>query len=351
MTARIFERMNAPARAAGASPLLAFIAGEFAEAIADVWRAPHTDFLALPAARRHAVAILLSRAASREMGSMALRKLVEFARDGVVAAEIAGENATGLMRSLAKGGETLWRREDYERFLQLFADPMANEVLRHMEVVRPAAFEPLAALPGPLRIAPIVRELPSAAAARDLAMAFDLVVRMRSPEAAVRIAASWGSGGTLHQLFGRAIDDLTPDAFRGPDPAPKLSVEFVRVESRKALNAVALDFRNCLAEHAGRIAEGRMAVFVWKAYPAAVMALNWDVAGWRLAEVKRADNQEVDESQLRVLVAMLKAVGVRTGPSVQALRTRLEDHAQGTTYAYQPGPGFIEQLVLGDLWS
>jgi hypothetical protein len=174
---------------------------------------------------------------------------------------------------------------------------------------------------------------------------------MRQPSEAARIARRWGAGGDVHAVFRRAIEDLTPDAFRGPDPAPALPAPFLRVTSRKQLEGVALEFRNCLADHAARIAEGRMAVYVWRVEPAAAVALNWDAAGWRLAEAKAADNVDLEEDQLRALVKLLEAAGVRTGPSVQSLGSRLDDYASGTNYTTPLGPRFIDQLALGDLWS
>jgi len=349
MVAQFFNR--APQRARTASPLLAFIAGEFADVIAQVWPAPHGAFFALPAARRHATAIALGGLARLPQSGEGLRRLVEFSRDAVVAEAIAGEHSAGLMRALAKAGERLWQREDYETFLDLLAEPMANEVLRHLDEVRPDAFAPLAELPPALRIAPIVRILPSRAAAADLSLAFRLAVRMREPEAGGRIARRWGAGGDVRQVFARATEDLTPDAFRPADPAPALASPFARVTSRKQLESIALEFRNCLAEQAGRIAEGRMSVYVWRVEPAAAVALNWDAAGWRLAEAKAADNVDLAEFQLRELAKVLEAAGVRTGPSVQALVNRLDDHTNGTNYSRSPGPGFVEQLALGDLWT
>src|SRR5262245_12556585 len=115
MVAQIFTR--APQRARTASPLLAFIAGEFADAIAQLWPAPHGEFFALPAARRHAAAIGLAGLARRQFAAGDLRRTLEYARDAIVAEALAGDLAQGLMRSLAKAGETLWQREDYETFL------------------------------------------------------------------------------------------------------------------------------------------------------------------------------------------------------------------------------------------
>jgi hypothetical protein len=349
MVAQLFHRAPQPAR--HATPLLAFIAGGFADAVAQVWPAPHGEFFALPAARRHAAAIALAGHANRDIAGPELRRLVEFQRDAAVAETLAGEQAQGLMRALSKAGETLWEPQHYRIFLQLLAEPMANGVLRHLDVVRPQAFAPIAELPVALRFATIVRALPSREAAADLARAFAIAVRTRQPDAAGRIARRWSAGGDTRALFVRAQEDLTPDAFRPAGPAPALASPFQRVTNRKQLEALALEFRNCLADHAARIADGRMAVYAWRGAPPAAVALNWDAAGWRLAEAKAPDNVDLDEAQLRELVNILEAAGVRTGPSIQSLTSRLDDWANGTASCHPIGEMFIEQLTLGDLWS
>lgn len=349
MVAHFFQRAPQPAR--HATPLLVFIAGSFADAVAQLWPAPHAEFFALPAARRHAAAVLLAGQSERKVGPPELRRLVEYQRDAVVAEALAGAQAQGVMRALAKAGETLWEPHHYGIFLRLLAEPMANEVLRHLDLVRPAAFAPIAELPAALRSAVIVRALPSQAAAADLARAFHLAIRMRQPDAAGRIARRWSAGGDTRAVFLRAQEDLTPDAFRAADPAPVLGASFVRVTNRKQLESLALEFQNCLADHAVRIADGRMAVYAWRVDPAGAIALNWDAAGWRLAEAKAPQNVDLEEGQLRELVRHLEAAGVRTGPSVQTLNTRLDDWASNTNYCHPVGDTFIEQLMLGDLWS
>ncbi|MDP3491824.1 MAG: hypothetical protein Q8R82_01830 [Hyphomonadaceae bacterium] len=349
MVAQLFHRAPRPARQA--TPLLAFIAGGFADAVAQLWPAPHAEYFALPAARRHAAAIALAGRTHRPIGPNELRRLVEYQRDAVVAEVLAGDQGQGLMRALAKAGETLWEPHDYVVFLRLLAEPMANEVLRHLDMVRPAAFAPIAELPPVLRCAAIVRAVPTRAAAADLARAFALAVRMRQPDATGRLARRWGAGGDARALFQRAQEDLTPDAFRTSDQAPTLSSPYARVMNRKQLEALALEFQNCLADHAVRIADGRMAVYVWRIETPAAIALNWDVAGWRLAEAKAPQNVDLEERQLRDLVRTLEAAGVRTGPSVQTLASRLDDWANGTNYCHPIGDTFIEQLALGDLWS
>lgn len=349
MVAQLFHR--APHQARTATPLLAFIAGEFADAIARVWPAPHGEFFALPAARRHAAAIAIAGLGHREMADAEMRRTIEYQRDAVVAEALAGPLATGLMRALAKAGEQLWPRRDYETFMSLLAEPMANEVLRHLDTVRPEAFAPIATLPPALRMAPIVRIVPSAAAAADLARAFRVVVLMREPEAGARIARRWGAGGETRAVFLRAVEDLTPEVFRPGAPAPVLEAPFVRISSRKQLEAMALEFRNCLADHGARIAEGRMAVYASRGEAPAAIALCWDAAGWRLAEAKAPDNVDLDEAFLRELAARLERAGVRTGPSVANIASRLDDWASGNAYPRSYRADFVEELALGDLWS
>jgi hypothetical protein len=349
MVAQLFNR--APRAARTATPLLAFVAGEFADAIAGLWPAPHGDFFALPAARRHAAAILLAGHGRRPISESELRRLVEYQRDSVVADAIAGESSAGLMRVLTKAGEQLWRRRDYDVFMGVMTEPAANEVLRHLDAVHPDAFAPIAALPPALRMATIVRALPSEAAAVDLATAFRLAVLLREPNATARLARRWGSGGDTRAVFTRALEDLTPDEFRPGALPPMLDAPFVRIANRKQLEAVALEFRNCLAEHGGRVAEGRMVVYVWRGDQPAAIALSRDAAGWRLAEAKAIDNVDLDEALLRQIVGRLVAAGVRTGASLQTVASVIDDWARGATYPRVHHPGFIEGLALGDLWS
>lgn len=349
MVATLMPR--AQARASGATPLLAFVAGEFATAIAAIWRAPHADFFALPAARRHAAAIALGGLSSRFRTDAEIRRFVAFARDAELARMLVGDQAPGFMRMLARAGEVLWTRRQYRDLLELHAERAANALLRHMDEVRPDAFAPIVELPAALRTVSILRVANTVHAARALAQALDLAVRMRGPQAAPRLAARWTAGGEAHAVFERVREDLTPDEFGAPTAPPRLPGQFVRITRRAELERVAREFRNCLADHAGRVAEGRMAVYVWRAQPKVAIALNWDVAGWRLAEAKLVDNNDVDEAQLHELVAMLARRDVRTGPSVDTLIRRVSDHVYGETHLQRPGADFMSALELGDLWS
>ncbi len=343
--------MLAPARSTAVTPLLRFLTGEFAEDVSRVWRAPFGDFYALPAPRRHAAAIALAQLSRTRLDDADIRRRMAFEKDVIIARLLVGDLSRGLMKALAKAGEQLWSYRQYETFLSLFEEPMANAVLRHMKEIEPTAFMPLALLPAPLRLAPLVRVVESENAARDLNRAFRLAVRMRQPGVEARIARKWAAGGDANAIFRRAAQDLMPDVFQPPTPAPRLGLPFTRIVRRSQLEKAGQEFRNCLADQAGRLAEGRMAIYIWQAEQVGVVALNWDAAGWRLSEAKGYANAELPEQQLRDLVRILDAHGVRTGPSLDSIQSSLYAHARGDTDYRPVNPDFVEQLDLGDLWT
>lgn len=335
------------------TPLLGFLAGDHAAAIARVWPAPHEAFLALPTARRHAAAILAARgnATPAHVEWMAAR-----ARDGDLAAELFGRDPPGgLVKALGRMGEILWRAEDYDRFLALFGEAAACVLIRHMKTLRPETLGIMAALPPRLRQASIVAHLGTDdQAAADLAAAWALALRVRGQGAAPDLSQRLGRAGTLAALFGMARDAIQPLAFGPGSPPPELPAPFLPVRQLDALNAAALEFRNCLRDFVGDIAAGRMAVYVWRGPggPAAV-ALRHDPAGWRLAEARGRDNAELGDEAVMAIVVAVREAGVRTGESWGWLHRRLEDRADDTPAHTPPAPpaSWRAQLGLGNIWD
>jgi len=330
------------------TPLLAFLAGPHAERVAACWPAPHDRFFALPAARRHAAVILLARG---ESDLDALARMVERHKDSEIARRLVpdGDVPAGLMKAMARMGETQWRFSDYELFLTLFQDAQAAPVLRHMAEIRPGQLALIGSLPAGLRDAKIVALIPHAGAARDLGLAFELAQRIQGEGEAHRLAVRWSRAKDAHKLFAKAAEDLEPQQFVRPPAVPVLPAVFEPVRTRKQLAAIALEFQNCLRDFAYDLAMGRMAVFAWRTTPAMALALRWDAAGWRLAEAELAGNTPAGEPQLRELVALLAATGVRTGPALGILSRRLINHANG--HADCVGESFIDRLELGELWD
>ena len=314
------------------TPLLGFLAGPHADVIAEAWPAPHSGFLTLSTARRHAAAILLGNAAG--LRSAEIVRAVERGRDRDLAGLLVnGEVPGGLMKALGRLGEVLWDASDYARFMALFAEPDAGRVLRHMKVIAADRLALIGALPEALRRAGIIARLPgNAVAVEELADAFRLALA----------------------LFDMAAEALQPVRFGHILPVPRLPEGFEPVADRKALVRVALEFRNCLRDFTGDLAAGRMAVFtVREGSEMVAVALRQDPAGWRLAEAKGRQNEDVSEDALRRIVSVLAQAGVRTGESTWVVARRLHEHACDNC-----GPAYMgareswrDRLALGSLWD
>ena len=347
------RRLARPHGRSGAmTPLLRFLAGVHSEALAIAWPAPHAGFLALPAARRHAAAILLAR----DIGVDEIVRVVERGRDGDVARRLMlGEAPGGLMKALGHLGETLWAPEDYDLFLSLFSDENTAQVLRHADEIRPEQLQLIRKLPVLLRVPKILRHIPdSPGAAGDLAEAFRLAMRMRGEGQAASIARRWERASSADRLFDMAAEDLQPTRFGDLLAPPALPPAFFRVADLKTLEQVALEFRNCLRDFTGDIAAGRMAVYVLRdGAERAVLALRQDPAGWRLAEAKGKDNADLREDTLRFIVGAVESAGGRTGESSWSLARRLHEHV-----CRRCGPAnapvretWADRLMLGSLWD
>ena len=332
--------------------MLQFLAGAHGEAIAMAWPAPHTGFLSLPAARRHAAAILLAR----DIDMAQAVRMAERGRDAEVARHLMhGEAVHGLMKAFARLGEVLWDMADYDLLLSLFSDESTAQVLRHSDEIRPEALHLLRRLPVLLRVPRILRNIPdSRGAADDLAEAFRLAVRIQGAGAAAAIAQRWERAGTAARLFDMAAEDLQPDRFGGLLLPPDLPPAFFRVVDRKTLERVALEFRNCLRDLTSDVALGRMAVYVLRdGAERAVLALRQDPAGWRLAEAKGKDNADLREETLHFIVEAVERAGGRTGESSWTLSRRLHEHAcSNCGPAHAPlRETWIQRLMLGTLWD
>lgn len=339
-------------RSGGVTPLLGYLAGEHSKRIASVWPAPHSGFLALPAARRHAAAILLERNRTDE-GAI---RAVEFARDADVARLLLeGDAPGGLMRVLSRMGEALWTGAEYALLLALFSEEDVAQILRHADEVRPQRLRMIERLPARLRRTLIIAHTPDTpGAVEDLAEAFRLAVRMCGRDAADAIAERWNRAATSQRLFDMAAEDLQPTHFGSMLSPPDLPPAFFRVADRKTLEQVSLEFRNCLRDFTSDIAAGHMAVYVLRdGVERAVLALRRDTAGWRLAEARGKDNADLQDDTLRFIVDAVERAGARTGESSWILARRLHEHV-----CHRCGPAHApvretwrDQLMLGSLWD
>jgi len=312
----------APARAEPTS-LLALIAGEFALQVARLWPAPHVEFVAAPAARRHLVC--LGFVLGRDVA--ALREVLIQGRLKAAVAAVAGERAPGLLRAIERLGEVAWPAEAYRKLLALLAQPRAAKALRHAETIELELVQRLGDLPGPM------------AGAVELALVLDReqvgllreshdVLRWRVGEAAAaEVVAGWERFETPKALFAAVRDDLCPEPATPPhDGAPRLRP----LTTKAAFRDAARRYRNCLVDQAPYAASGWSAYYEWTGDPGAMIEISRDhIFGWRLEQARLAGNEPVPEALREQIVSELALMGVHVGRGGWELERALsqqEDH-------------------------
>jgi hypothetical protein len=340
-----------PAVALAPTPLLAFLAGEHAEAIARAWPAPHAEFFALTAARRHAAALALLH---RPQDEARVRVLVETMPLRDLAAFAFQHPPRGLSRALSRLGETLLPEAQYVRLMAMLRDADAAQVLHHADVVDEALLGKLAALPPALRRARIVAMTPNTVAAQYLADGFAMARAVNPHRSERDLAMAFARAEDTQRLFALAIASLAPDRFAQQGPPPAMAWPYRAIVTREALHAEALRFRNCIASYVFDIGAGAMAVYVREFGEPAMIALKRDVGGWRLAEALAVDNIPLPEPELAAIVADFTAAGVRAGPPVRMIEDQLETFAvtpaQPAGVAIVIEPTLHQRLALGQLW-
>lgn len=356
---RLAPELNTTARKQSArlSPLLAFLAGEHASGLAALWNAPHEGFFVLPTARRHAAAMLASGLGQRHaLGTDGLVRLIERQKDRVIAETLVGPaHSAGFMKALAKLGEQLWTEQDYLRFLTLFCEPESNLYIRHLDIIRPHMLEVIGILPAPLRQTRILSFIRHAAAARDVALAYGLIARIRDCEAQAVAAERWCRAASRERLFEMVKEDLCSDRPVRWTPPPLLPAPFERIETVRDLKSLALEFRNCLEDFVENFTAGRMAIYVWNGQPKAAVALTWNIDGWRLAEAEAEANTELEEAPLREIAESVATKDVRVGSSIYNMRFRLAGFGRegdaDIEAQQRANVSFRDLCDLGDLWN
>ncbi len=342
------ELRPAPRADFAPTPLLAFLAGEHAPALARVWPAPHAEYLALPTAHRHLAAIALihwfgddAARLARLFETRPLRDLV-----GVV----LQAPPRGLGRALSHLGEALWRGAEYAALLRLLREPAAATVLRHAEAIDLALVAKLEALTPALRKPRIVAQLPTPDAAITLREAFHAArtINPRRPERDLVLALERAKD--RRRLFETAIGAMKPDRFGDIAAAPAMKRPYRAITSRAALETEALRFRNCVASYGWEIGAGAMAVYVVEDETAVMIALKRDVGGWRLAEALGYENAVIEEALLRTIASDFAAAGVWVGQPIRAIEDRLETLAEAVDPQPAPALTYAAQIGLGQLW-
>ena len=330
-----------PARAGPPSPILQFIAGEFAARIAAFWPEPHAAFLTSPACRRHLVCLALVHGRAQGAGEM----------DGLLnrslkrAITIAVPSApAGLSRALERMGECAWSEAEYRSILRLLAGHHTGKVLRHREHIDAGSVQAMALLPEILLEQGISRLELSPPVAGLVAEAFEAISRRDGMEVALALAPRWAAAGSFKALGETVSEDLEPEPQAPPFPG---SDRLRPLASKASIIDAASRYKNCLRNYLRWAAEGRSAFYEWLGDPGAVIELTNDrVFGWGLDEAKLANNEPIPEPTRSAIVAELRRLGVYVGrPSWQLFRT-FDEHE-----AHRAEPIQTEAEAIGSLFG
>jgi len=308
MTTRASEAA-ATAKPIEPSSLLKLVAGEFALRVADLWPAPHAEFLTAPASRRHLVclAILLGADVS------AHRDLFLTQRMRRLIGAVAPTAPEGLARALDRMGEVAWMAGDYRELLRLLADRQAAKVLRHAETIEVEAIRRMAALPAPMATSVGLAAALNAGAVDALREAYQAMRLRDGVTAAEAAAARWSRLPTVKALRIAVKDDLCPELPAPPHPG---TARLRPLATKAALRDAARRYRNCVVDHTPHAASGWSALYEWVGAPGAVVEVSRDhVFGWRLDQARMADNAAVPQALREEIASELALMGMHVGRS------------------------------------
>lgn len=308
------------------SPLLAHLAGGYAEQVAGLWPAPHAAYLLLPAARRHLICLWL------EFGrrGVDVRLLLDLPARRLIPAVLPAA-PSGLIRALGRLGEIAWSSRDYRLLLDRLAEPAAAKVLRHAPAITPDAVRRLAALPSPVLQAGLGRLVFDGGRAELMAEVYDAILLRDGADAAARALTRWGRARDLRRLHAMVLKDFGMETYPRPFAG---SLRLRPLVTRAAMLDAAQRYGNCLAGELHYAARGEAAYFEWVGPPGAVIELNRDAyIGWRLVQARAKSNAPVPPEQREAIMAELRSWGVSVGRSGWELERDLQAPAD-----YPPPP-------------
>lgn len=316
--------------------LLNLVAGEFATRVAAVWPAPHAGFVTAPAARRHLVCLAFT--AGRDVAALRATLLGERLKRAIPAA--VGKAPEGLARALMRLGDVAWPAIDYRKLLALLALPAPAKLLRHAPVIEVETVRRLAELPPAMAPSALVALGLSDDLLAALRETYDAIGVRAGPAAADAAAARWARAGSAKALVEAVRDDLYPD----PPPPPHPGTPRLRpLATKAAIRDAARRYRNCLRDYTPHAASGWSALYEWEGSPGAVVDVTRDaIYGWRLEQVRLADNAAVPEPMRSEIVSELALMGVHVGRSCWELDRALAS-VEGHAVPLRP----IEHVLAG----
>ncbi len=308
------------------------LAGFYAGRAARLWPAPHQEYFALPAQRRHLAHAYITRIdRAPGLDAKRFRRDVMRARDAEFLDRWAPDAPVGLVTICGKMGEVAWKPREYRRLVALIAQsPEAAKVLRHADRVTFDTVQALEVLPATFRRSAIVRrveQVHEAGLIRDVADLVDRLAAGRSEVLAERLERA----PTRERFFRMLLEALRPKEL----PVPFADTARLRpLRTPKQVEDAGRRFKNCLATCVDQAAFGTAAFVEWRGDEPAVMELQLEgAAGWRLEELLGFENRQLKPETVHAVHKALAEQGVRVGRNADGLVWALEDCVRRAAFA------------------
>jgi hypothetical protein len=238
-----------------------------------------------------------------------------------------GHCPAGIKRVLEHLPGEILQRQNYQRLVQLLADPESAAVLYHADKIGDLAIQVLADLPKPLRrpLASVVPGWPRKL--NGLADSLRFLVSRGVASSFEELVAELATVTARPQLA--AMIEGWVDTLPLPEAMPPATVgSGRRLDRVDDVCSLARAWRNCLYAYGSAIDGGSCAVYLWEGErPAACLAQRHGRLGWFLDEVKGPRNVDVEPEQLKVIGTAFANVGVLRSHVVSAIEKIIYAHA------------------------
>lgn len=282
------------------SATLETLAPHHAQDVASVIPFPHSLFFTLSPARIHLLGLSLVGIDSPviDVGVLTSKRWCEAVK------VLADPGPIGLEGTLAKMTLPMWAAEDYKRLWGLIGCPYAMDYLSHARALAPHPIAILSELPPILRHDSIVRHLQRPLEAKVLAHAF---ADEKKAKMLLRAAKQTES---RDRLFGKASNILTK-TWRLV-AAPDVDHQKIKpIRTNCELRRVALQFRNCLRDHASRASAGEVTFYVYDGEEPAVIMVSPRMGGvYAIDRMLGFNNEPLSVTTQKIIRDAFASIGV-----------------------------------------
>ncbi len=244
-----------------------------------------------------------------------------------VTERILGRCPTGIKRALVNLPPRVMPPEDYQRLVELLANPDTAKLLHHARSIDSSKIEALHGLPAPLRSLFMVHALERHDGASGFSDGLHLLVSRGAAPSFDALVHELSSVSQPGQLFAK-LRDIVEALPLLPNTFPPIQVGGARrLDQPNTIRALAKSWRNCLVRYLNDIDAGTCAVYLWQdSHAAAACSVRkYGRLGWFLEQVKGPQNVDVEPGQLATVRSAFSEVGIPDYSVIAAINCMIHE--------------------------